>query len=177
MAEFHRLARQMAVAAVLLVACATSGPPTVPAYTYRTRVRELQIGQSIPDAHATLGSDRVRKPNHPQDPFDSPLQVLQLRDRSGRSIRIETYVIEAWRAQGCPDFHYRDVPVTYVDGTLSSIGWDELEWKWADWGGSLADLRAAQDRFACDTPAASDGLVGDGLDQQRESLQADDADR
>jgi len=58
-------------------------------------------------------------------------------------------VVGAWRSDGCSGFDYQDVPVSYLNGRVVSKQWDYLEWRWQSWGGAIADLRIAQDRFAC----------------------------
>lgn len=163
-----------AAAGALLIGCATSGPQTVPAAEYRSRIRELAVGQPIAEAHALLGSDPVRKPRHRDEPFAAPLRAVERVAPDGRRVRVEIYVVDAWRARGCPDVHYRDVPIVYVDGEVASIGWDALEWQWQGYGGSLEELRALQDRFACDDPTRSGGVADERLDEQREPVDADD---
>jgi hypothetical protein len=58
-------------------------------------------------------------------------------------------VVQAWRADGCSGFFYHDTPITYIDEKVASLEWNELEWSWPKWGGSLQVLREAQDRFSC----------------------------
>ena len=139
-------------AATFCFACASGHPPSVPAYEYRHRLREIVLGQSIEQVHATLGEDPVRRPARPETPIPSPFRVLEFDGPDGQEIRLEAYVIEVWRADGCPDFHYRDAPVGYVDGRVAALDWASLEWNWEHWGGSLADLRRVQDRFRCEEP-------------------------
>lgn len=141
------------IALVLLSSCASPHPPAIPAYEIRERIRQVSIGQSIGEAHRIMGRDSVSKPRHPESPIPTPLHVLELVDGEGHQVRVETYVIDVWRAKGCPDFHYRDVPIAFRDGRVLSLEWNYLEWHWQSWGGSLADLRLAQDRFRCDDPA------------------------
>lgn len=148
--------------ACLLACCASPHPPAIPAYEIRERIREISIGQSIDEVHRIIGRDAVRKPGHPESPIATPLHTLELVDREGRRVRVETYVIDVWRADGCPDFHYRDVPIAFRDGRVISLEWRALEWRWRSWGGSLADLRLAQDRFRCDEPAEPALPAGSG---------------
>jgi hypothetical protein len=156
-AHAHRL-RPAALAAagisiVLLPACASRGPQVVAPYAMRDRVERVEVGQSLAEVRAILGRDPVRKPNHPEAPFASPLQALDLRAPDGRAVRLETYVVAARPVDGCPDFQYEDVPILYVDGAVAYKGWGAVEWTWRDWGGSLAALREVQDRLRCSDEA------------------------
>ena len=143
-----------AVAGLLLLGCISSHPHAVPAYEFRSRLRSVSIGQSIEEVHEIVRDDAVRVPNHPDAPIPSPIRTIAFSGPAGQ-IRVEVYVVAVWRAEGCPDFHYQDIPVSYVNGRVVSKQWDYLEWRWQDWGGSMAALRDAQDRFACppDRPA------------------------
>ncbi len=120
----------------------------------RDRLREVEVGDTLEQAHARLRRDPVRKPGHPGDPFPTPLHVVQLEAPDGRRVRLETYVVAARRAEGCPDFHYEDVPVVYVDGIVAGMTWEFVEWRWRNWGGELGRLRALQDRYRCSEPEA-----------------------
>lgn len=153
----HRLRSPGLVAtglcACLLPACALRGPEpggaSVPAYRVRERVDRVEVGQAEAAARAALGGQPVRKPNHPQSPFPTPLRVLELCAPDGRNVRVETYVVAARPAEGCPDFQYDDVPVAYRDGAVAGVGWEYVEAHWRGWGGSLEALRAARERPGC----------------------------
>jgi hypothetical protein len=152
-AHAHRL-RPAALAAAgilacLLPVCASRGPAVVAPYAMRDRVDRIEAGQDLAAVHAILGRDPVRKPNHPDAPFPTPLHALELSAPDGRTVRLETYVVAARPAAGCPDFQYEDVPLLYVDGVVAYKGWGMVEWTWRDWGGSLAALRAVQERLRC----------------------------
>jgi len=120
----------------------------------RERLRGVEVGQSAEQARAILRREPVRKPGHPDDPFPSPLHALALTTPTGERVEVEVYVVATRPARGCPDVHYDDMPVAYVDGVVAGTGWEFVEWRWRDWGGSLAALREAQDRFRCREPAA-----------------------
>lgn len=137
-----------AIAGFLLLGCISPHPHSVPAYEIRSRLRDVSIGQSIAEVHEIVGDDAVRMPGRSDAPIRSPIRIIDFAGPAGH-IRVEVYVVEVWRAEGCSDFHYQDIPVSYVDGQVVSKQWDYLEWRWRDWGGSIADLRDAQDRFAC----------------------------
>ena len=143
-----------AVAGFLLLGCIGSHPHVVPAHEIRSRLRSVAIGQSIAEVHEIVRDDAVRMPNHPDAPIPSPIRIIDFGGPAGQ-VRVEVYVVEVWRAEGCSDFHYRDIPVSYLDGRVVSKHWDYLEWRWQDWGGSIADLRDAQDRFACPSDRAT----------------------
>ncbi len=144
-----------AVAGLLLLGCVNTHPPAVPAHEIRSRLREVSIGQSIAEVHEIVGNDDVRMPNHPDETIPSPIRIIAFAGPAGQ-VRVEIYVIRVWPGDGCSKFHYHDMPVSYLDGRVVSKQWDYLEWRWRRWGGSIADLRSAQDRFACprDTGAA-----------------------
>jgi hypothetical protein len=102
-------------------------PPSVPPYSVRDRMARVEVGQAQAAAQAMLGRQPVRKPNHPESPFSTPLRVLELRAPDGRSVRLETYVVATQPVQGCPDFQYDDVPVAFIDGVVAGKGWEYLE--------------------------------------------------
>jgi hypothetical protein len=136
------------VAGLVLLGCISSDPRTVPAYEIRSRLRAVDTGQSIAEVHDIVGADAIRVPGRPDETIPSPIRVIDFNGTAGR-IRVEVYVIDAWRSDGCAGFEYRDIPVSYVNGQVVSKQWDYLEWRWQAWGGSIAKLRTAQDRFAC----------------------------
>lgn len=152
-AHAHRLRPAALAAAAISIllppACASRGPQVVAPYAMRDRLERVEVGQSLAEVRAILGRDPVRKPNHPGAPFASPLHALELRAPDGRAVRLETYVVAAHPAEGCPDFQYEDVPILYVEGVVAYKGWAPVEWTWRDWGGSLAALREVQDRLRC----------------------------
>ncbi len=139
--------------ACLLPACGLLAPEpqvtSVPPYGVRDRMDRVAVGQPQATAQAILGRQPVRKPNHPQAPFPTPLWALELRTPDGRSVRLESYVVATRPARGCPDFQYDDVPVAFVDGVVAGKGWEYLEENWRGWGGSLDALRAARERPSC----------------------------
>jgi len=143
------------ISACLLPVCASPGPEILPPYSMRDRVERIEAGQTLADAHAVLGRTPVRKPNHPDAPFPTPLHALDLRAPDGRMVRLETYVVAARPAAGCPDFQYEDAPIVFIDGVVAAKSWEFVEWSWRGWGGSLAALRVVQDRHRC--PAETDG--------------------
>jgi hypothetical protein len=150
-ARFRRISPLAAMLILALVtgsSCATSGD-AVPAYEIKNRLRGVSIGETIDAVHARIGDSSVRNPIRNGDPIPMPLRELRLTDADGRKILVEIYVIQAWRADGCSGFHYHDTPITYIDGMVASLEWNELEWSWPKWGGSLQVLREAQDRFSC----------------------------
>jgi len=117
----------------------------------RARVERIAPGQSEAAARAILGRDPVERPGHPGDPFPSPLRALALETPSG-PLRIETYVVLARAAEGCPDVHVEDVPVAFRAGAVAARGWQEVEANWRAWGGSLEALRDARDTYRCSQP-------------------------
>ena len=145
-------ATAIALVALLPTACLIQGPRGVNAATVLDRVREVEVGDTLEHAHSLLREDPVRKPNHPGDPFSSPHRVVELAAPDGSRVRLETYVVGARSAEGCPDFHYDDVPIVFVDGVVAGKTWEYVEWRWRDWGGELDLLRSFQDRYRC--PAA-----------------------
>jgi hypothetical protein len=153
----HRLCPPSLVAtglfACLLPACPLRAPEaqpgSLPPYRVRDRMERVEVGQAQAAAQAILGRQPVRKPNHPESPFPTPLRVLELRAPDGRNVRLETYVVATQPAQGCPDFQYDAAPVAFVDGVVAGKGWEYLEENWRRWGGSLEALRAARERPRC----------------------------
>ena len=139
--------------ACLLPACPILAPApqatSVPPYSVRDRMDRIEVGQTQAAAQVILGRQPVRKPNHPQSPFPTPLRVLELHAPDGRNVRLETYVVATQPAQGCPDFQYDDVPVAFIDGVVAGKGWEYLEENWRRWGGALDALRAARERPSC----------------------------
>lgn len=141
-----RIASVLAVC--LLVGCISANPHVVPAYEIRSRLRRVSIGQSVTQVHEIVCTDAVRMPGSSDATIPSPIRIIELDGPDG-AVRVEVYVVEAWRSEGCTGFDYQDIPVSYVNGQVVSKQWDYLEWRWQGWGGSIADLRNAQDRFAC----------------------------
>ena len=115
----------------------------------RERVARVEIGQSADQARTLLGRDPVHRPGHPDQPYPSPLRSLALVTPQGDPVQIELYVVAARRAEGCPDVHYEDVPVAFRGGAVAARDWQTVEASWRDWGGSLAQLRAARDGLRC----------------------------
>lgn len=153
------LAGPVALAALLAVCtpgCVTSRGGAVQDWVMRDRLRAVEVGQSADAVHALLGGDPVERPGHPDDPFPSPLHELALTTPAGERVRVEVYVVATRSAPGCPDVHYEDTPVAYVDGVVAGKTWEFVEWHWREWGGALADLRAAQDRFHCPEPSPAE---------------------
>jgi len=118
----------------------------------RARVERTAIGQSAAQAQAILGRDPVHKPGHPAEPFPSPRRELSLVTPAGESVRVALYVVAARSAEGCPDVHYEDVPVVFVDDVVVARDWESVEQRWRGWGGSLGDLRDARDGHQCRYP-------------------------
>lgn len=139
----------LALAGQLLACRSDTGPPSVPDYAMRNRMRGVAPGQSLERVHEILGTDAVRKPRHPDHPFPSPLHAVDLTAPDGRRVRVETYVVAARPEEGCPDFRYEDRPVVFIDGVVAGTDWEYVEWNWRSWGGSLERLRALQDRLRC----------------------------
>ncbi|MGH0029136.1 MAG: hypothetical protein ACQGVC_05065 [Myxococcota bacterium] len=150
--------------AVGLVACQSPGPPSVPAHVLRERHRAVEIGQTRAQVRDQMGDVPVRRPGHPDAPFPTPYREVELRPPGGGSLRLEVYVVATRPAEGCPDVQYDDRPVAYRDGRVVATTWEELEWGWRDWGGDLASLRAAQDRFVCDPDLEAGGGDPAGAD-------------
>lgn len=146
------------VVVVLTAACSTPGPPSIPPYEMRERLRDVALGDPADAVRARLGDLPVRKPGHPLAPFPTPYRVASLRAPDGDRIRVEVYVVAARPAEGCPDVQYDDRPVAYRNDRVVALDWDEIEWRWREWGGALAALRSLQDRFRCE-PGASPGAL------------------
>jgi hypothetical protein len=136
------------VAGFLLLACMSPNPHAVPAHEIRSRLRGVSIGQSIAEVHDTVRADAVRMPGNRDATIATPIHTIEFESSAG-AIRVEVYVVGAWRSDRCTGFDYQDIPVSYVNGRVVSKQWDYLEWRWQGWGGSIAELRSAQDRFAC----------------------------
>ena len=139
--------------ACLLPACPMRAPEpqtaSVPPYSVRDRMDRVAVGQPQADVQALLGRRPVRKPNHPEAPFPTPIWVLELSAPDGRSVRLESYVVATRATPGCPDFQYDDVPLAFIDGVVAGKGWEYLEQNWRRWGGSLDALREAQAHAPC----------------------------
>lgn len=148
----HRTALVVAVTC-WLPACALWSPARAPhgvaPETVRSRVERVEPGQTLREVREILGREGVRKPNHPDAPFPLPLRVIGWRTPGGHALRVETYVIAAHPAEGCPDYQYDDAPILYSDGVVIGTGWRFAERHWREFGGSLADLRATQQRHQC----------------------------
>jgi hypothetical protein len=136
---------------LLLASGCRSAPAVhgVPAYVVRERMRAVEVGQTIEQVHAILRRDPVRRPRHPDDPFPTPLRVEELVAPDGSAVRLEIYVVATRPADGCPDHHYDDAPVLFVDGRVAGLDWEFVEWGWRGWGGRLEVLRGLQDRYRC----------------------------
>lgn len=131
------------------VGCQWKKPQGMPAYEMRERFRSVREGQSVQEVHRILRRSAIRKPSHPDDPFPSPLHIVELGGDSAPAVRIETYVVATRRAEGCPDYGYDDRPVVFVGGVVAGLSWEYVEWRWQEWGGELAELRHIQDRHHC----------------------------
>jgi hypothetical protein len=70
-------------------------------------------------------------------------------------VRVEVYVVATRPAEGCPDVHFEDVPIAFVDGVVEGKGWGHLERRWRTWGGGLQALRSAQERRRCEPGTAA----------------------
>jgi len=125
-------------------------PPPIKAQRYRERLREIEIGQTQEAVHARLGNAPVKKPRHPESPLPTPRYVIAFERADGVPIRLESYIVKVRRRDGCPDYTFDDVPITFVGGVVYALDWDSIEWEWEKWGGDLSELRAAQDRFTCE---------------------------
>jgi len=148
-----------AVALFLLASGCRSAAPTVqgvPAYVIRERMRAVEIGQTLEQVHTILRRDPVRRPGHPDEPFPTPLRVEELVAPDGSAVRLEIYVVATRSADGCPDHHYDDAPVLFMDGRVAGLDWEFVEWGWRGWGGRLEALRALQDRYRCAEPERMD---------------------
>jgi hypothetical protein len=136
-----------------LAGCQWEKPRGMPAYEMRERIRLVEEGQTIREVHDILRRPPIRKPGHPDDPFPSPLHVVELETVDQPAVRVETYVIATRRQEGCPDFGYDDKPIVFLDGIVAGLTWEFVEWRWQEWGGELSQLRDIQDRHRC--PEAS----------------------
>ena len=121
-------------------------------FAMRARVERVAVGQSADEAHAILGGNPVQRPGHPAEPFASPRRAISVATPTGESLRIELYVVGARSAEGCPDVHVEDAPVVFRDGVVAARGWEDVEARWRDWGGSLEALRQVRDSYQCDEP-------------------------
>lgn len=147
----------LAAVGFFLAACQSPGPPSIPAYEMRERIRELAPGQTRSEVRRVLGSLPVRKPGHPDAPFATPHRVGAFTTPAGDRVRLEVYVVATRPAEGaCPDVQYDDAPVAYLNDRVVALDWDALEWRWREWGGDLGVLRALQDRFVCVQDAPHD---------------------
>jgi len=133
-----------------LIACQSPAPTRVPAHELRARHREIRVGESLEQVHARMGELPASRPGHPDDPFPTPYRVTTFRTPGGDTVRLEVYVVAVRPADGCPDVQYEDAPVAYLNRRVATLSWDELEWRWREWGGDLGVLRALQDRFVCE---------------------------
>lgn len=141
------------------------GAASIAAHTLRERHREIRPGQGWEEVRARMGELPVRRPGHPDDPFPTPYRAIRWRTRDGDEVRLEVYVVAVRPADGCPDVQYEDAPVAYRNGRVVAVSWDDLEWRWREWGGDLAVLRAIQDRFVCPgDPPPEPPLPGGVLD-------------
>jgi hypothetical protein len=131
---------------------APDADPVIQSWAMRERVARVEVGQSRDQARAILGDAPVRKPGHPEDPFPTPLRSLELAPGAGPAVRVELYVVASYPAQGCPDVHFRDVPIVFVDDVVAGTDWAFVERNWRAWGGSLATLREARDGRQCPLP-------------------------
>jgi hypothetical protein len=145
----------------LATACASPAPTAppdpadVPADMLRNRHAKVAIGHTQAEVAAAMGGLPVRRPGHPDAPFPTPFRVAEWETPSGEEVRLEVYVIATRPAEGCPDVLYDDAPVAYAGGRVVATTWEEVEWRWREWGGDLAGLRALQDRVGeCEEPAA-----------------------
>jgi len=144
--------------ALCVVACASAPAGTEGAiadYAMRERVAAVRVGQTWDEARAILGDAPVRRPGHPERPFPSPRRALTLTTPDGAAVRVEVYVVATRPAAGCPDVHFEDVPVAFVDGVVVAKGWPDLERSWRAWGGALQALRRVQERRLCEPETAA----------------------
>jgi hypothetical protein len=124
----------------------------VPAHELRERHRSLEPGDSQESVRSRLGDLPVQRPGHPDAPFPTPYRATALRTAAGQEVRLEVYVVGVRPAEGCPDVQYDDAPVAYLDGRVVALSWEDVEWRWREWGGDLGVLRALHDRFVCEAP-------------------------
>ena len=145
----RRVAVALALAAAA-TACAGRAPDAgaIQPWDLRERLRDVEVGQSAERARARLGRDPVHRPGRPGEPYPSPLRTLELTDASGRTVRVELYVVEAYAADGCAGAVHRSEPVAFANGAVIAVGWDAVEAGWRGWGGTLAALRDARDASA-----------------------------
>lgn len=132
------------------IACRSPAPTRVPAYELRERHGEIRVGESLEDVHARMGELPVPRPGHPDAPFPTPYRSTTFHTPGGDTVRLEVYVVAVRPAEGCPDVQYQDAPVAYLNRRVAALSWDDLEWRWREWGGDLGVLRALQDRFVCE---------------------------
>ena len=161
-----RRARALASGIVALAvanACASASPPgapepgDVPASVVRRHHARVAPGQTQAEVAAAMGRLPVRRPGRPDAPFPTPFRMTEWTAPSGERIRLEVYVTATRPAEGCPDVFYDDAPVAYVDGRVVATHWEAVEWRWREWGGELARLRALQDRVGeCADPPDPD---------------------
>lgn len=137
--------------ATALPQTATDERPVSPRW-YRDRMRRVEVGQTLAEVHDRLGDAPVRGARRNDPPIPAPRYVVEFARDDGVPVRLESWVVRVHRRDGCPDFTFDDVPITYVDGVVWGLDWESVEWEWEKWGGDLAVLRAAQDRFTCLDP-------------------------
>jgi hypothetical protein len=136
-------------ALLALPGCQWKKPQGMPAYEMRERFRAVKEGQTVREVHNILRRPPIRKPGHPDDPFPTPLHIVEFERFGHPLVRIETYVVATRLEKGCPDFGYDDRPVVFIDGIVAGLSWEFVEWRWQEWGGELARLRQIQDRHHC----------------------------
>jgi hypothetical protein len=66
------------------------------------------------------------------------LRISVLPTPAGESVRVELYVVAARSAEGCPDVHYEDVPVAFVDDVV--VARESAVASFADLRGQIAAL-------------------------------------
>jgi hypothetical protein len=156
MSRMRRPAAPLVLVAGLVALGCASAPanPTgaIHDFTMRDRVARVNAGQTLEEARVILGDDPVRKPGHPDDPYPSPHRTQLFTTPAGVSVRIDVYVVATRPAEGCPDVHFEDEPIAYLDGVVAGKDWAWVERHWRAWGGSLEALRDAQDRHRCPYP-------------------------
>lgn len=157
MEPLRRAVPPVAMLALALAACRTVAPDepaALPAHVMRERIADVEIGHTLAQVRDAVGTVPVLRPGRPESPFPTPLRTAEWRSPRGHRIRVETYVVAAVPAEGCPDVQVDDAPLAFVDGRLAAKAWSDLERHWRDWGGDLARLRALQERLACHPPDA-----------------------